>query len=174
MPALLSRRKFVGVAAVSAAAGVGCSRQTSSRQFFTAQELRTLAAFCDQIVPADEAPSASAAGVVVYIANQILRRFQASRAVYREGLAAADRFAGGSFADLSPAKQQQVIRRMEEIPKLRPFVDQVIAHTMQGYYGSPRHGGNLNYASWRMLGVPSSPVRGRDHYELPPGLGEKA
>jgi hypothetical protein len=32
---------------------------------------------------------------------------------------------------------------------------------MQGYYGSPRHGGNKNWASWRMLKIPTAPVRGR-------------
>ncbi len=40
----------------------------------------------------------------------------------------------------------------------------VLDHCMQGFYGSPRHGGNKDYASWRMLGVPVSPVRGRQHY----------
>ena len=173
-PTLLSRREFVCVAAAgSAVAGGGCSRRTSSKQFFTAAELRTLTALCDQIIPADEAPAASAAGVVAYISSQIVRHFKASRAIYREGLAAADRLAGGSFSNLPSAKQQQVIRQMERIPNLRPFIDQVIAHSMQGYYGSPRHGGNLNYASWRMLGIPSSPVRGRAHYELPRLSGEK-
>jgi gluconate 2-dehydrogenase gamma chain len=37
----------------------------------------------------------------------------------------------------------------------------VVSHTMQGFYGDPRHGGNRNWASWRMLGVPITPVRGR-------------
>jgi gluconate 2-dehydrogenase gamma chain len=37
----------------------------------------------------------------------------------------------------------------------------VIAHTMQGYYGDPRHGGNREAVSWCMLGVPVIPIRGR-------------
>jgi hypothetical protein len=32
---------------------------------------------------------------------------------------------------------------------------------MAAYYGDPRHGGNRDYASWRMLRVPVAPVRGR-------------
>jgi hypothetical protein len=29
----------------------------------------------------------------------------------------------------------------------------VLEHTMQGFYGSPEHGGNLNDASWKMLDI---------------------
>ena len=47
------------------------------------------------------------------------------------------------------------------------FFSTVIAHTMQGYYGDPRHGGNRDAVSWRMLGVPVIPIRGRNRYELP-------
>jgi hypothetical protein len=32
---------------------------------------------------------------------------------------------------------------------------------MQGFYGDPRHGGNLNRVSWKMLRLPYPPVRGR-------------
>ena len=43
----------------------------------------------------------------------------------------------------------------------------VIAHTMQGFYGDARHNGNRDAVSWRMLGIPVIPIRGRDHYEFP-------
>jgi gluconate 2-dehydrogenase gamma chain len=36
-------------------------------------------------------------------------------------------------------------------------------HTMMGFYGDPRHGGNRDRVSWRMLGVPDPPIRGRLH-----------
>ena len=42
----------------------------------------------------------------------------------------------------------------------------VLDHTLQGYLGSPRHGGNKDYSSWRMLGVPPIPVRGRLQYSI--------
>ena len=35
---------------------------------------------------------------------------------------------------------------------------------MQGFYGSPRHGGNRNYASYRMLGLEYPPVLGQNRY----------
>jgi hypothetical protein len=43
----------------------------------------------------------------------------------------------------------------------------VITHTMQGFYGDARHDGNRDAVSWRMLGIPIIPIRGRDHYEFP-------
>ena len=35
------------------------------------------------------------------------------------------------------------------------------SHTMQGFYGSPRHGGNRNAVSWKIPGVRNPPIRGR-------------
>jgi gluconate 2-dehydrogenase gamma chain len=48
----------------------------------------------------------------------------------------------------------------------RHFFNLVVSHTMQSYYGSPRHGGNREYVSWRMLGVPPVPARGRQQHNL--------
>jgi gluconate 2-dehydrogenase gamma chain len=43
----------------------------------------------------------------------------------------------------------------------------ILAHTRQGFYGDPRHGGNRNRVSWKMIGVPFPPIRGREHYDQP-------
>jgi len=37
----------------------------------------------------------------------------------------------------------------------------LVDHTIQGFYGGPRHGGNRDAVSWRMLGLPTAPVRSR-------------
>ena len=42
-------------------------------------------------------------------------------------------------------------------------------HTLEGYYGSPRHGGNRDAVSWRMLGLAEPPLRGRAQYDLRKG-----
>ena len=44
-------------------------------------------------------------------------------------------------------------------------------HTMMGFYGDPRHGGNKDRVSWRMLGVPDPPIRGRLHETPAPRKG---
>jgi gluconate 2-dehydrogenase gamma chain len=42
---------------------------------------------------------------------------------------------------------------------------------MEGYYGAPRHGGNRDAVSWRMLGLDEPPLRGRAQYDLRKGSG---
>jgi hypothetical protein len=39
---------------------------------------------------------------------------------------------------------------------------------MMSFYGDPRHGGNKDRVSWKMLGVPDPPIRGRLHETPPP------
>ena len=102
--------------------------------------------------------------MVRYIDRQLAGKFREYLGTYREGLRAADRLAGGSFAQASPERQAEAMRQLEK--ESRPFFDLVVAHTMQGFYGNPRHGGNRDYASWRMLRIPPSPVRGRAHYDF--------
>ena len=56
----------------------------------------------------------------------------------------------------------EVMQQLERDPASEPFFDLVVTHAMQGFYGDPRHGGNRDFASWRMLGLPPVPVRGRN------------
>ncbi|HTS64368.1 MAG TPA: gluconate 2-dehydrogenase subunit 3 family protein [Candidatus Acidoferrales bacterium] len=157
----MGRRCFVRAGVIAAAAGTaGCSSSTSWR-FFTAAEAETINAACECIIPADQDPGAAWAGVVRYIDRQLAGKFKPHRQTYRRGIAALDRMAGGRFAQLSPVAQIDCLTKAERDKELRAFFDLVVAHTMQGFYGSPRHGGNRDWVSWRMLRIPSSPVRGR-------------
>jgi gluconate 2-dehydrogenase gamma chain len=123
----------------------------------------------DCIVPADDAPGARDAGVIQYIDRQLTRHFREHRHTYRDGLAAADRLAGCAYADLPSERRQQILKDLERNPATRPFVDLLVTHAMQGFYGNPRHGGNHDFVSWRMLGIPPIPVRGRNRYDLANG-----
>jgi len=58
---------------------------------------------------------------------------------------------------------------MELEKENRTFFELVRQHTMEGYYGAPRHGGNRDAASWRMLGLDEPPLRGRAQYDLRKG-----
>ena len=164
------RRAFLsaGISAVLAGSGIACRRKPSSGwRFFTDEEAETAAAICEQIIPADRDPGARDAGVVNYIDVQLSRRFRRFRTIYRQGLADVDtssraRF-GNVFVRLTADQQVQVLNEMEEKSKI--FFDLILSHTRQGYYGDPRHGGNRNMASWKMVGLPFPPVRGRQHYD---------
>ena len=169
----LTRRQFVTAGALgSAAVAVGCNgRRQGDWEFFTKEQARTLTAICDQIIPADEFPSASQAGVLTFIDGQLVRHFRRHRSAYREGLERADarsrRSFGRELAALFPSQQLEIVSAIEE--QDRTFFELVRDHTLDGYYGSPRHGGNRDGVSWRMLGLAEPPVLGRAQYGLRKG-----
>jgi gluconate 2-dehydrogenase gamma chain len=167
-----TRRTFLGAAAAAAitgAAGCGGARGTNWR-FFSGLEARTLDALLEWIIPEDDAPGAHAAGVIHYIDRQLTTHFREHRKTYRDGLAAADRLADGDFAGAPRQRQQAALRQLQRGPT-RPFFDLLVPHALQGYYGNPRHGGNRDFVSWRMLGVSPVQVRGRAQYDLTAGGG---
>lgn len=157
----LRRRRFMQVAASGAAATVSCGGQKSRYRFLTNAEAETLAAICDVVIPPDGDPGASQAGVVQFIDRQLDGFHKKLRKQYRAGIALADALAqsrhGKAFKTLAAEEQEKILTGAE----CRRFFELAVSHTMQGYYGSPRHGGNRNWASWRMLGIPVSPLRGR-------------
>ncbi len=165
------RRTFLGAGLSAAILGpaVGCGGKAGAWRCLSDSEARTLEAVCAQLIPADRDPGAKEAGVVNYIDIQLTRVFKKHRAAYRRGLAAIDAEsrakAGKPFADLQPAEQVEVLNAIEE--KSPVFFELLLAHARQGFYGDPRHGGNRNMASWKMVGLLCPPVRGRQHYDEP-------
>ena len=175
----LSRRKFLQAAVVASAAigsGVACGASGSPWRFLTVEEARTLSAACDQIIPADEDPGAAWAGVVNYIDRQLCGPLKHLRNAYRWGIAAIDHSSkilyGVDFAELPRLSQVELLTRIEQgrapadawkqISSIE-FFGFLLDQTMQGFYGDPRHGGNRDRASWKMLGIPYPPIRGRQH-----------
>jgi gluconate 2-dehydrogenase gamma chain len=172
----MERRKFI--AAGLAGTALSCGRGSRSQwRFFTAGEARTIEAVCGRIVPEDQDPGAVRAGVAVFLDRQLTGFYKSLQKTYRQGIASLDRIsasaAGRAFADLPADSQTAVLHRMEQDPETKPFFEMLVAHTMQGFYGSPRHGGNRDRVSWKMLGVAYPPVRGRLRYDLAdPTAGE--
>ena len=167
----LKRRTFLG-AGLAAAAGVtaiscGRSQAGASWRFFTAAEAQTVQAICAQLIPSDRDPGAKEAGVVNYIDIQLTRPFRRYQGTYRRGIASVDAASrckfGKPFVQLNSAQQIDALNAVEE--KSGAFFDLILSHARQGFYGDPRHGGNRHMASWKMLGLPFPPVRGRQHYE---------
>ncbi len=146
-----------------------CARENSPWRFLTTAEGRTLDAICEQIIPTDQTPGAAWAGVVNFIDRQLMGPYRRQQTAYRSGLREIDQAAvskfGKDFAALDTGQQTALLQALEGGAKR--FFSTVIAHTMQGYYGDPRHGGNRDAVSWRMLGVPVIPIRGRNRYEFP-------
>ncbi len=168
-----SRRTFLEMtAAAGAALAAGCATgKRGNWEFFTEDEAATLTAICDQILPADDFPSASQAGVLNYIDKQITRHYCRHQRAYRQGLARANQLSqqqcDKTLATASSTEQLRVVTSLEQSDKA--FFDLVRSHTFEGFYGSPRHGGNRNAVSWHMLGLDDPPIRGRSRYDLKKG-----
>jgi len=173
----LNRRAFLQAALTAAAAagtGIACNANRSPWRFFTLDEARALAGMVDQIIPPDQDAGAAWAGVVNYLDRQLCGPFQNLQGVYRRGLAGVDQSSqsiyGKLFADLGSQQQIELLHRLEDgrVPasaweqlSSSEFFGTVVDHTMQGFYGDPRHGGNRDGVSWKMLNLPYPPVRGR-------------
>ena len=154
-----NRRDFIktgGVVAVGVSFLPACTskmREEASYRFFTLHEAMCVIALCEQIIPADdEFGGATDAGVVYYIDRQLAGIFDQHAPTYRESLKKLQTHCknefGKQFQDLSSEEQIDVMKMMERNKMNaslweRPsgFFQLIRSHTMQGYYGSPIHGG---------------------------------
>ncbi len=170
---------LIGVAAGAGSTAVISRLGRAARpryRFFTAAEASLLIEICEQIIPRDDVPGATDTGAINYIDRQLCGVFARHQQTYRRGLESFRRTCLEvhrlPFEELSAAKKYETLRAIEqgEAPKALwgdpsppAFFNLVLAHTMQSFYGSPRHGGNRDYASYRMLGLDYPPVVGRNH-----------
>ena len=167
---MVNRRELMaaGVLAGAALAASCTACRRTSYGLLKESEAATLAAICDQIIPADDFPSASQAGVLNFIDLQLLGSYRRHQKTYLDGLKQANELSRSRFgvelANASVLQQFEVVNTIER--DNTPFFDLGRAHTMQGYYGTPRHGGNRDAMSWRMLGLDEPPLRGRAQYDF--------
>lgn len=175
----LSRRKFIevssSVVAVAAAGGAmaGCAR-FQPPVALGPLERRLVDAIADQIVPPDQDPGGRDALVGEFIDVQLRGPYERYLPAYRAGLAHLEQTSralhGTSFLDVSFERQTAVLEALERdtVPpgiwkpgEAPAFFRLVCDHCLQGYYGSPRHGGNRGATSWKMLGLDYPQVAGR-------------
>ena len=171
---MVKRRTLIGAGLYAAVAGTSVVLPRLIRngpwRFFTVEEALTVDAICEQLIPADRDPGARQARAVHFIDIQLTKHFKRYQRIYRQGIASVDASSRAKFSkrlvELTPEQQTEVLADIEE--KSEAFFELILTHTRQGFYGDPRHGGNRDRVSWRMLGVPDPPVRGRLHETPPP------
>lgn len=171
----MRRRVFLSAGLTSAVLAVtsGCGRASGGPyyRFFSAEEARTVEAVCARLIPADGDPGAREARVVNFLDIQLTRHFKRHQGVYRQGLAAVESASrtkwGKPFEAINMDQQVEVLSEIEE--NSGDFFELILTHTRQGFYGDPRHGGNHEMVSWRMLGLPFPQVRGRQQYDAKVG-----
>ncbi len=174
---MTTRREFIRNAAVfsAGAALYGCGNPPEGP--FSKNERDCLIAMAEQIIPADKIyGGATDAGVINYIENWVTRYWPETLPLYKKGVEsvqrASRRMHSKDFQDLDFATQTRFMEAMEGA-KLdakdwsispRAFFDEILIRSMQGFYGSPRHGGNKNFMSYRMLGMDMPVVTGQNRY----------
>jgi gluconate 2-dehydrogenase gamma chain len=137
----IDRRSFVALAAVATASA-------AELKVFTEEEAKWISSIQNQIIPEDDSPGAVQAGCLQYLDRQLgsaLSRFVSS---YRNGLKAFQQ-KEPQFLEMNAAQQIEVLQKLDR----DPFFEMLVDHTMQGFYGSPEHGGNRDEASWKMMGI---------------------
>ena len=157
----MGRRAFVKITG-TAVGGIilapACAAPAGKWRVLTDAEASVVEAVAEQIVPADQDPGARDANVVNYIDKQLAGVFAGHQETYRRGIAGIQRTSrlmfGGDFETLEWPRQTAVLRALEQGDQAtRSFFALIRDHTMQGFYGSPRHGGNRRFVSFRMVGI---------------------
>ena len=177
----INRRKFIqslSLASGSLLLFPACGgSQKSLWRFLSEDEALTIIAIAEQIIPADQHPGATDAGVVNFIDKQLAGFYSNFQDSYRNGLAALQLYCnknhGQPFEKLAWERQTEVLKWMEknsiegeywkQIPASR-FFRMIRDHSMQGFYGSPRHGGNKDYVSYKMIRIDYPHVIGQNRY----------
>jgi len=192
----LTRRSFIALAASGAGGmlfltSCGNVQRYSLYRFFTEQEATLVNAIVDQIIPPDEWPGAKDAGVTNFIDKQLAGTYARYQNDYRNGLKAitvsCQKLYNQPFEAISSEQQIDFLTRMESgiltdlIIEKNPgaahitfwengfdgtFFRLLRDHTMQGFYGSPRHGGNLNYVSYKMVRLDYPLIIGQNRYKV--------
>ena len=123
----------------------------------TAAEIETLAA---QIIPSTGGPGARETGVIYFIDRALATFASEERETYRNGMAQfqakrKELFPqSASIASLSDRQQITLIRSMET----SDFFEVLRTHTVLGFLGDPKYGGNRGKAGWRQIGFEDAMV----------------
>ena len=130
---------------------------------FDEEQLRTLHAAIDRIIPEDDYPGGVEAGVADYLLRQLGTDLAQLAADYPRFLDALNAEAqvthNQDFHALADAQQDNLLTRVEqgEVRTDWPldaaaFFAQFVEHCAEGFYSDPGNGGNRDGVSWRMIG----------------------
>lgn len=155
-----------------------CEGYDSVWRFFSESEAKTIIAFAEQIIPQDQDAGATDANIINFIDKQLVGPYTRFQLEYRKGIFAiqnsAQKLYSKAFYELESVIQTDFMVKMEkgELPNelwkdsnQKNLFRLILDHTMQGFYGSPRHGGNKNYVSYKMMKLDYPHVMGQNRYE---------
>jgi gluconate 2-dehydrogenase gamma chain len=177
----LTRRRFITLSVLGAGGMCLLSRcanpALSPWRFITVQESNLLDALVEQIIPTDEWPGGRDAGVTNFIDKQLTESYTRYQEVYRKGLLAIQETCKDQFQkqfEELPFEKQTLFLETMEAGKMegkhwekgfdRQFFRLIRDHSMQGFYGSPRHGGNKDNVSYKMMKLDYPVIIGQNRY----------
>jgi|ERR1035437_185109 gluconate 2-dehydrogenase gamma chain len=178
-----SRREFVwlftgGTAAVLISFNTACKNKISQWRYLQEKEIGLLDAIVEQIIPTDDFPGGKWANLSNFIDKQLDSYYRKHQIAYREGLAAFEKtviqMKGKKYEELPFAEQTAMLEKMEagefsgdywKDHSPADFFEMVRQHSLQGFYGSPVHGGNRGFISYHMLGLDYPKVIGQNRYD---------
>jgi gluconate 2-dehydrogenase gamma chain len=175
----LSRREFIARSAAYGGAlwlslsmprprALAAAQASTEPAVLLPGQWKTLAAMSARILPPDDAPGAVEAGCVNFIDKALANEDAAMRPDYTQGLEAVDHCARArhakSFAELTAAEQDALLVALQDgaAPEwtasmsAADFFELVRVYTVMGFLADPEHGGNRDYAGWKLLGYPGA------------------
>jgi len=164
---LLSRSISAGTVALVPLAATSCAVLDAPEppRIFPGEELATLSAVIDRLIPADElSPAASECGVLDYLYRALGDWSQTDVPPLQEMLQTLESLArsetGKGFTELEPEQQDMFLMRMEtgELPQAtgQAAFNRLLRLTLEGMFSDPWYGGNRNYAGWDLIGYPGA------------------
>ena len=146
-------------------------KQAATFAVLTAEQAKEVAAIAARIIPTDDDPGATEAGVVYFI-DQALKTFASGDLpAYEAGLKNVNQlttqmFPGVvRFSEATTEQQDKVLEELSKDPKLvsrgrrrlpagnpGDFFTVIWGHTVMGFLADPEAGGNRDYAGWKVIG----------------------
>lgn len=132
-------------------------------------QAKDVEAIAARIIPTDELPGATEAGVVYFIDIALQGFAKESLPSYGPGLReinelTAKNYPGVSrFSAAKPEQQDKILELLfeetahrpvmrHEVPHGEKFIETLRMHVIAGFLIDPERGGNLNYAGWKTMG----------------------
>ena len=154
-----------------------CTSGISRWRFLTEDEASLIEMITEQFIPADQDAGATEARVVKFFDKQLAGYYTRHQSTYRKGLncieLSAKQLHNRGYVNLSWEEQTHFLELLEmgKLPAENwqdvdqtGFFNMMLDHTMQAFYGSPRHGGNCDYVSYRMLKIDYPHIIGQNRY----------
>lgn len=145
--------------------------------FFTPDEAATIEAAMGRIFPDDElGAGAVQARAIVYLDRALAGAEREHQAIYRAAVRWLDALCEtrfhAPFRNCDAARQDALLRDVESgaapefgtAPNGPAFFELLRAHTLEGVFADPVHGGNRDLLGWKLLGYPG-PQPGYSHAE---------